>query len=171
MTDRSKPRGRLAVHEWSAEQLIRTERLELLPLPEPFVDVLLAGDVVGAGHEIGALVGSWFRSHPAHFAQLRLASRGVDAMTAPGLGWAIVRVDARGQRRLIGSIGFHGSPDDRGRLELGCRLHPAYRGRGFTAEAVAAFLDWAAATYGITRFLVSVSSSSPPPHRVPRGVQ
>ena len=59
---------------------------------------------------------------------------------------------------MIGSIGFHGAPDDHGRLELECRIHPAHRGRGYAAEAMTALVDWAAACFGITRFLAVVSS-------------
>ena len=45
-----------------------------------------------------------------------------------------------------------------GRLEVGCRILSAYRGRGYTGEAMAAMFEWAATRLGITRFLVAVSS-------------
>lgn len=61
-----------------------------------------------------------------------------------------------GRRRVIGSICFHGPPDDRGRLELGCAIDPADQHQGYAAEATTALVDWAARRYGITRFVVAI---------------
>jgi RimJ/RimL family protein N-acetyltransferase len=41
---------------------------------------------------------------------------------------------------LIGGVGFKGSPDDEGVVEIGYGLAPAARGRGFAAEAVEALV-------------------------------
>jgi len=71
----------------------------------------------------------------------------------------VVLVERSGRRRAIGSVGFHGPPDERGRLEIGCWVEPVHRGRGYTGEAMTAMFEWAASRLGITRFLVSVSST------------
>jgi GNAT acetyltransferase-like protein len=68
---------------------------------------------------------------------------------------------------MIGSIGFHGPPDDHGRLEVGCRIHPAHRGRGYGAEATTGLLDWATARFGVTRFLLAVPSRREGPDQIP----
>jgi RimJ/RimL family protein N-acetyltransferase len=60
-------------------------------------------------------------------------------------------------RRVIGSIGFHGPPDEGGRLEIGYSVDPDYRRRGFAIEAVRAMFDWALVRHGIHRFVASVS--------------
>jgi hypothetical protein len=57
---------------------------------------------------------------------------------------------------VIGTIGFHGPPDERGRLEVSCRIDPAQRSRGYAAEALSALLDWTTARYGVNRFLVAL---------------
>lgn len=146
----------------AADQSIRTRRLALVSLTVPFVRALVDGDLSRAGGAIGASVGRWFATEPAHFVQLSLAQAG-DGATTRGLGRAIVLAAEPGRRHVIGSIGFHGPPDDRGRLEVGCVIHPAHRGRGYAGEAMAAMFDWAAASLGVTRFLVLVSPTQDQP--------
>jgi len=142
---------------WGADvELVRTHRLELAALTAPFADALVAGDLGAAAAELRASVGRWHATDPSHLVQLRLAA---EAAAAVGFdGFARVVVLAGPPRRAIGSIGFHGPPDDRGRLELGCRIHPAHRGRGYGVEAATALIDWATARFGITRFLLAVPS-------------
>ena len=55
----------------------------------------------------------------------------------------MVLVDHDGTRRVVGSIGFHGPPDEQGRLEIGYSVDPRYRRQGFAREAVRAMFDWA----------------------------
>jgi RimJ/RimL family protein N-acetyltransferase len=137
-------------------EIIRTARLELVPLDASFVDALKRGDRRAAEREIGARVSRWLVIDPAHFVQLRLAQLAADAIGMAGIGRAIVLVPATGRRRVIGSIGFHGPPDDRGRLELGCVIDPVDQRQGYAAEAMTALVEWAAHRHGITRFVVAI---------------
>ncbi|MEX0709592.1 MAG: GNAT family N-acetyltransferase [Chloroflexota bacterium] len=139
--------------------MIRTARLELVPLSGPFIDALKRGDRPSAEREIGAVVSHWLAIESAHLVQLHLAQLTADAAGLEALGRAMVLVLPSGRRRVIGSIGFHGPPDERGRLELGYAIDPAHRQRGYAAEAMTALFDWAATRYGVTNFLVSVPSS------------
>ena len=137
---------------------IRTAHLELVPLTAPFVLAVVTGDTAAAERQIGARVGRWLTTDPSHIVQLDLARQAAAARGFPGLGRTIVRSEPNRARRVIGSIGFHGPPDERGRLEASCRVHPAQGGQGFASEALSALLDWATAKYGVTRFLVAVPS-------------
>jgi GNAT superfamily N-acetyltransferase len=110
-------------------------------------------------------VGRWLVTDPSHLVQLRLAGQAAAAAGFPGTGRVIVLSGAH--RRAIGSIGFHGPPDDAGRMEVACRIHPAYRGQGYGAEAMAALLDWATERFGITRFLLAVPSYREAPNLAP----
>ncbi len=134
---------------------IRTARVELVLLTAQFVEAVVAGDAVAAGTEVGATVGRWLIADPTHVVQLHLGGHAAGAKGFSGLGRAIVLVVPGRARRVIGSIGFHGPPDERGRLEASCRVHPAHRSRGFAAEALGALLDWATEWYGVTLFLVA----------------
>lgn len=138
---------------------IRTTRLELVRLTPTFVEAVVAGDAGAAGTEIAARVGRWLTADPSHVIQLHLAGRAADLSGYPGLGRAIILVVPGTARRVIGSIGFHGPPDERGRLEASCRVHPAHRSRGFAAEALGALLDWATESYSVTRFIVAVPAA------------
>ncbi|HEY7419831.1 MAG TPA: GNAT family N-acetyltransferase [Ktedonobacteraceae bacterium] len=49
----------------------------------------------------------------------------------------------------IGGIGFHGPPDEAGRVEIGYNIIPAYEGQGYATEMVRRVIDWAFQTLGI----------------------
>ena len=125
------------------DRSIRTPRLQLVPLTAGFVDAVAAGDVARAEIEIGAAVGRWLVTDPSHVIQLHLAERAAEGERLRGIGRAIVLSMAGRPRRVIGTIGFHGPPDDQGRMELGCRVGPAHRGMGLSAEAMSALTRWA----------------------------
>jgi ribosomal-protein-alanine N-acetyltransferase len=73
------------------------------------------------------------------------------------LGRAIVLVTEPGNRRVVGSVGFHGPPDVDGRAEIGYQIEPGSRRRGLALEAVRCLLDWAATEHGIRRFRASIA--------------
>jgi len=138
------------------ERPIPTRRLELVVVTSEFVEAVVAGDGPRAGAAIRATVGQWLTADPSHLVQLNLARQSAEARGLPGLGRAILRGGPRQPRSVIGTIGFHGPPDERGRLEASCRIQPAQQGRAFAAEALGALLDWATVRYGVTRFLVAL---------------
>lgn len=122
----------------------------------PLMRALVARDIPGAEREIGALIPEGFPDHLDHFLRYRLAQLDVDPTILRWLARAMVLTDAAGVRRVIGTIGFHGAPEDHGRLEIGYRIEPEYRRRGLTREAVRGMLDWAATEEGIHRFVASI---------------
>ncbi|HEU0237361.1 MAG TPA: GNAT family N-acetyltransferase [Candidatus Limnocylindrales bacterium] len=152
---------------WESVAPIRTARLELVALTAPFVAAVVAAERAAASAELAARVGRWLLSDSSHVVQLHVAGRAAETEGFPGLGRAIVLTEREEARRVIGTIGFHGPPDERGRLEVSCRIHPAHRSQGYAAEALGALLDWATARYGVTRFLVALPSRREPPRRAP----
>lgn len=143
--------------EADAVPSIETARLELVSMPLAFMEALLAGDTAAAGDAIGAEVPDNLRDNLEEFLRYRLAQVRADPSIRHWLGRAMVLTDPDGTRRVIGTIGFHGPPDDRGRLEIGYRVQERYRRQGFAREAVRAMLDWAAEEHGIDRFIASIS--------------
>jgi len=144
---------------------IGTPRLELVPITAALAQALVDGDRSRASFMLGAAVSTGFAAHSAHVVQLAIALAAEHGAPEGG-GRVMVLLDRRGRRRAIGSIGFQGPPDERGRLEIGCRVDPAHRGRGYAGEAMTAMFEWAAARLGITRFLVSVSATGNPGPRL-----
>jgi RimJ/RimL family protein N-acetyltransferase len=107
--------------------------------------------------QLDAPVGAgWQEGVPA---ALRLRQLAADPSQQP---WLVRAMVASAPRRVVGSVGFHAPPDDRGRVEIGYDVVAAERRRGFAREAVRALLDWAWATRRASICVASVS-----PHNVP----
>ena len=135
----------------SAVPPIRTPRFELVSMTLPFMEALIAHDVERASDEIGAVVPADMPDDLEHFLAYRTAQIREDPTIQQWIGRAIVLDDADG-RRVIGSLGFHGPPDDDGRVEVGYRVDPDHRRQGVASEVVRALFDWANREHGITRF-------------------
>jgi RimJ/RimL family protein N-acetyltransferase len=120
-----------------------------------FMRAVIAGDDAAATRALGADVSEAMSEDLRDFARRRSAQMEADPSIHEWLARAMV-LDPDGRRHAIGTIGFHGPPDDRGRVEVGYRIEPAYRRRGYTREAVQAMFDWAFHEHGIRRFVASV---------------
>jgi ribosomal-protein-alanine N-acetyltransferase len=138
-------------------ETVSTPRLELVSMSVAFMRALARRDLVVASREMGADVPLWMADELENFLRYRLGQLERDPTIGEWLGRAIVLTDESGERRAIGSIGFHGPPDEQGRLEVGYSVDPRYRRQGFAREAVRAMFDWAYSKHGIGRFVASVS--------------
>jgi ribosomal-protein-alanine N-acetyltransferase len=130
---------------------IRTERFELVSMSLPFMRALHARDMVAATAEIGASIPPDMPDDLEHFLEYRITDLSTDPTIQPWLGRVIV-LDADGDRRIIGSAGFHSPPDGDGRVEVGYRVEREHRRQGVATEVVRALLDWAWREHGVTRF-------------------
>ena len=148
---------------------IRAPRLELVSMTIAFMRALQARDDETANLEAGAQVPPGFAEHLDDFIRYRLAQLEADPSIRQWLGRVMVLTDETGTRRVVGSIGFHGPPDEKGRREIGYRVEPAYRRRGLAREAVQALCNWAATTHGIFRFVASISPTNEPSLRLADG--
>ena len=132
----------------------------------PFMEALARDDVPGAVAEIGASVPDDMPDYLRDFLRYRLTQLAVDPTIRKWLGRAIVWSGEDGARHVIGSIGFHGAPDEQRRLEIGYKVEPAFRRQGIAREAVAAMFDWAHREHGIERFVASISPANEPSLRL-----
>jgi [ribosomal protein S5]-alanine N-acetyltransferase len=128
----------------------------------PFMESLAQGDLKGAAREIGASVPASMARELEHFVRYRLAQLSADPSIRVWLGRLMVLTDENGARHVIGQIGFHGPPDEEGRLEVGYSVDPAYRRRRYAIESIRALFDWAHDTFGIRRFMASISPDNVP---------
>jgi RimJ/RimL family protein N-acetyltransferase len=148
---------------------IRTPRLELVSMTVPVMRALQDNDLETAGRDVAATVTPGLADDLVDFLRYRLAQVEADPSVRQWLGRLMVLTDEAGQRRVIGTIGFHGRPDDQGRLEVGYRVEAPYRRQGFAREAVRAMFDWAASEHGIHRFIASISPTNEPSLRLAEG--
>jgi [ribosomal protein S5]-alanine N-acetyltransferase len=130
---------------------IRTERFELVSMSLPFMRALQARDMAAATAEIGAAIPPDMPDDLEHFLEYRIIDLTADPTIQPWLGRVIV-LDADGERRIIGSVGFHAPPDHDGRVEVGYRVEPEHRRQGVATEVVRALFDWAWREHGVSRF-------------------
>ncbi|HJW22528.1 MAG TPA: GNAT family N-acetyltransferase [Candidatus Limnocylindrales bacterium] len=141
---------------------IPTPRLTLESMSVPFMRALARGDHAGAERAIGAAIPDDMPANLAHFLEYRLGQLEADPTIRHWLARAMVLTGPDGTRRVIGTIGFHGPPDEQGRLEVGYRIEPEYRRRGYTREAVRAMFDWAAAEHDVHSFVASIRPDNAP---------
>lgn len=114
--------------------VIHAPRLDLVPMTPELMRALIAGDWATADRLLEAQLPQEWRT----------------------------KAGSTSEPTVVGEIGFHGPPDETGRVEIGYTVVTEYRRRGFAEEAARALLAWAAREHGITRFRACVSPQNAP---------
>jgi RimJ/RimL family protein N-acetyltransferase len=60
-------------------------------------------------------------------------------------------------REIVGSISFHGAPDDLGMIEIGLGVHPDFQNQGFAYEGLRAMWKWVITQPGVKTLRYTVS--------------
>ena len=136
--------------------IVSTARLDLHPLPLPLVDALRAGDLRAARALAPYDITAETFAEDDHVLGLRQAQLRADPGELPWLYRAAVR---RGTHEVVARAGFHAPPDPDGTVEIGYRVHPAWRRQGLATELAAGLVDWAAQR-GAVRCLASTAPSN-----------
>ena len=76
-------------------------------------------------------------------------------------GWFARAIVRKGDEMLIGHCGFHGTPEDVGRAEIGYTVFASHRRQGYAAEAAHGLLEWAK-EQGTRVVFAAVSSDNQP---------
>lgn len=93
--------------------------------------------------------------------QLPHTNRIVDVQDNPeNIRWYYRVIVDRERNIAVGSISFHGAPDERGMVEVGLGIAEPERGNGFASEALSGMWTWAAhePTVKFLRYTVSPSN-------------
>ncbi|WP_330458489.1 GNAT family N-acetyltransferase [Streptomyces sp. NBC_00820] len=159
-TGRGELPGRAPVTEWRWRNnlVIPAERVTLTGLrPAAARDLRLGGD--------GGL--DWIDGGPfegTREAAGFLVKAYEGGVHRPEFGvFALVRHE---DGRAVGGIGFHGAPDEEGRVEIGYDLTEGARGQGYATEAVRALTAWALAQDDVDTVIATVESDNLPSQRV-----
>ena len=123
--------------------VLLTRRLELVPITLELVEAVLLDHRGDVARVAGArLPEAW----PGPALVERAFSASLDAIRADPDGrlWGDRLMITRGDdRRVVGSVVFHGRPCARGLVEIGYGVEGASQGQGYGVEAVCASVDWA----------------------------
>ncbi|MFJ3642671.1 GNAT family N-acetyltransferase [Streptomyces sp. NPDC090108] len=159
-TGRGELPGRAPVTgwRWRNNLVIPAERLTLTGLrPAVARDLALGGDGGFTWLEGGPYEGT---REAAGF-MVKAYEAGVHR---PEFGvFALVRHE---DGRAVGGIGFHGAPDEEGRVEIGYDLTEGARGRGYATEALRALTGWALARDDVGSVLATVERTNTPSQAV-----
>ncbi len=142
---------------------LRTERLELVPVTLAVVEAVMAGDRAAAEAACGARLpdSSW----PGEELIARAFHPSLDAIRADPArrlwGDTLLLSCDDGPRRVIGSVIFHGRPDDAGIAEVGYGVEDGSQSRGFATEGTWACVRWALSQPGVR----AVTATTFPWHR------
>ncbi len=81
-------------------------------------------------------------------------------------GWGVFVLTDTASGTALGSIGFHGPPDDTGFVEIGYDLSPSARGAGWATEAARLLAGWAAARPEVRTVCALTEPENTPSQRV-----
>jgi RimJ/RimL family protein N-acetyltransferase len=133
-------------------KVLYTERLELVPITLDVIEAVFRGDRVALEAHVGAKVPEKWpgpalveRAFSADLASIRANP----AKRLWGDRLMISRPSEGGERRVVGSVVFHGAPDDDGLVEVGYGVEQGSQGRGYGTEATCAAVEWALAQPGV----------------------
>lgn len=148
--------------------VIHAPRLDLVPMTPQFMRSMHRAGWAAASRLLGAEVPGEWRTGTRPWRQwlgTRAAEAEADASFIPWLPRVQLLRPADGSGTgpaVVGEAGFHGPPDEAGRVEIGYSVVSAYRRRGFAEEAVLALTASAAREHGVTRFRAAIAPENIP---------
>ena len=126
--------------------------VRLVPLSVATMQALVDGDLEAASASGGLTATPYLVDH-AWLWRIRLGQVATDPVS---LDW-IARAAVNRCDRVVGLVGFHGPPDERGMVEVAYGVDPAFRRQGYAGALLATALDWAASVPAVTVVRASIS--------------
>jgi [ribosomal protein S5]-alanine N-acetyltransferase len=74
--------------------------------------------------------------------------------------WFLRWLVLRDVREIVGSISFHGAPNDVGMIEIGLGVNPKFQGRGYAREALIGMWSWVVEQPGVEVLRYTVSAAN-----------
>nr|WP_277994308.1 GNAT family N-acetyltransferase [Streptomyces sp. MST-110588] len=110
---------------------------------------------------------AWIDGQPPE-GTTRTAARVVQAVAAGVYrpGWGLFTIVRGTDGTALGSIGFHGPPDEAGTVEIGYTLSPSARGAGWATAAARLLAGWAAARPEVRTVIALTASENTASQRV-----
>jgi ribosomal-protein-alanine N-acetyltransferase len=134
---------------------VTTPALRLVPLSVETMRALVAGDLEAASASSGIPATPYLVDHTWLW-NIRLPQVAADPAA---LDW-IARAAVTADDEVVGLVGFHGPPDERGMVEVAYGVDPALRRRGWARTLLAAALAWAASDPSVSVVRASISPAN-----------
>jgi ribosomal-protein-alanine N-acetyltransferase len=132
-----------------------SHQIRFAELSRTTMSALLANDLATARAESGVELGRLFVDEDSKWLwNYRLKQLETEPEAA---AWIVRAVVAEPDGVVIGHAGYHGPPDDRGMVEVGYTVDPAYRRRGYAKAILAALLERSAAEPAVRVVRASIS--------------
>ncbi|MFE9393874.1 GNAT family N-acetyltransferase [Streptomyces flavidovirens] len=129
-------------------------QISFVELDGAVMTALLDGDLAAAGAEAGVALTDFFLTDSALWLwRYRLGQMADDPARAR---WCHRIAVCGPGGEVVGHGGFHGPPDDRGMVEVGYAVDPAFRRRGNARATLTELLRRAAAEPGVTTARASI---------------
>lgn len=135
--------------------IIRTGRLNLIPAPIEFIELLIADEHVRAGELLNVIVPAGWPNDDEARAGLSFHLKALQKDSAELL-WRIRLIVWRSNRTVIGSINLKGLPDENGTVEIGWGVSPEYRRQGIAVEASEAVIEWVCSQPKVRRIIATI---------------
>ena len=128
---------------------ILTERLDLRPITLPLVEAVMRGDRARVEEIAQAVLPAEWPGRALIERAFSVSLEAIRADPATRLWGDRLMITREAEPRLVGSVVFHGKPDDDGVCEIGYGVEEASQRRGFATEAVRAAVEWALGEPGV----------------------
>ncbi|MDX1435665.1 MAG: GNAT family N-acetyltransferase [Anaerolineales bacterium] len=157
----------------SDSTVIRSERLDLVPLKPDVLQFTLDGNTAAVERALGLEVPrEWHDANDV--VRIRLRQVTEDSSFLP---WSLRAVSSRDQSQMVGHIGFHAKPGAdylepyaSNGVEFGFTVFPFFRRRGYAREACLALMDWAYQQHQVSEFILSIRPDNLPSRRLAQGL-
>jgi RimJ/RimL family protein N-acetyltransferase len=138
-----------------------TARLELVPIRLAIVEAVMTEDVGQVDAVVGAKVP---RAWPGRALVERAFSASLERVRENPevrLWGDRLMITREGERRICGSVIFHGRPDQDGMAEVGYGVEDSFQGQGLATEGTRICVDWALEQPGVR----GCRATTPPWHK------
>jgi RimJ/RimL family protein N-acetyltransferase len=151
-------RTRVAEWDWYNNLVIPAGRLTLEALtPAAAADLRMGGDGGFAWVEDGPFDGT----RDAAGMLVKAYEAGVHRPE-----WGVFVLVRQKDGRAVGGMGFHGAPDEDGRVEVGYDLAESTRGHGYATEALQALTEWALSRDEVRALVATIDQDNAASQRV-----
>ena len=115
-------------------------RYRLVPLSVPALEALVRGDIDKASVLTGERLSPWLLEE-GWLWRIRLRQLQDTPEDLPWIARPAIALEGEEAGEVVGHLGFHGAPDEEGRVEVGYTIDPAYRRRGHARALLAQAIE------------------------------